>query len=98
MKKQDFVDIITKLAEKHALDSEDDFESIEDKEELYDIADDAWNHAAIPDLEWMFGDDPKSRYTKMGIQIHDEIEKYGLGQVYAKEFVKAIIKKFKLTF
>jgi hypothetical protein len=96
MQKKEFIEVIGKRAMADAEASADDFSSVSDKEELYDIADDAWYNTAIPGLEWAFTDDPKSPYAKKGIDIHEAIEKYALSSTYKKAFVEAVIKKFKL--
>jgi hypothetical protein len=96
MKKEEFIKIVGDRAIKDAESSEDDFSAVSDKEEIRDIADDAWNHSAIPGLEYTFMDDPKSPYAKKGIDIHEAIEKYNLSKTYKDAFVKAVIKKFKL--
>jgi hypothetical protein len=100
MKKPDteeLLQLVRDLAEKDAVESRDNFASVADRDELEDIADDAWNHAAIPELEWKFCDDPKSPYAALGVEfIHSRIEKLSLSRAYIAAFSSAAIEHFKL--
>ena len=96
MEKKEFIKIVQDLAIEDAETSEDDFSLASDKEEIRDIADDAWYHSAVPNLEYTFTDDEGSPYSKKGIDIHEAIEKHELCTAYKDAFVKAVIKKHKL--
>ncbi len=91
MTDQNLINLVKKIAVNDAKNSADDFSDLEDKEELYDIADDAWYHSG-----YIYLQEDESLEDLEGLE--EKIEQLKLNALYNRTFMDAIIKKYDLKF